>query len=189
MYYLDLFASFALFYFTKYITFKNDTYIKNKQPQIPHYDIWRDNIGTPLINYYYLDDIAVFLWVVLNLYSINTLNDLQNMIRLTNLLYLIRVICVSTTYGYISPRRHARNIIDRFDFNYTCTDLIISGHALLTTVSFISVYNNNTIPIILSIPLYICTLLCILATGNHYTVDVILAVILTYLVYKSAIYI
>jgi hypothetical protein len=130
----------------------------------------------------YLSDILVFSQVGVTLFILD-LSSIAELFVIMGITQLFRVVCFTTT---ILPPLKDYGDKERFlGTNGNGTEYIFSGHAAYSAATFIYLYTQQYVSLA---PLLIYNLVSqflIVASRNHYTVDVILAWIIVPLVWGN----
>lgn len=103
--------------------------------------------------------------------------------------YLEELICILsiraiTTSVTIFPKdsgtefQPAQNIVSIIRGHY---DKVFSGHTSAVFLAALICYDNNLVPIELSIILVLFTIIGLISMRTHFTVDIVLAIVITYL--------
>lgn len=110
---------------------------------------------------------------------------------LVTIMYLLRLVCIQVTSLPITERHRTdgaymtKHCSNTFDITGGCNDYVFSGHTMLIVMSLLfTMYAQQTI----SIPLIAYGLLSsvlVIGSHSHYTVDVVLAWVLTTLVFST----
>jgi NhaP-type Na+/H+ or K+/H+ antiporter len=122
---------------------------------------------------------------------------LQRLLLITGILYIIRAITISvTTLPPPNPNcqpKYARDAVSYAEYamgqiigDFTCTDLIFSGHTLTLMIAALTIdwYFSYRFMVPLFYLLAVVGTLTIVASRMHYTVDVVLSWILCFVVYN-----
>jgi hypothetical protein len=155
---------------------------------IPIYDVIITNIGVPLSNYYWLPDVFVIISFVLMTPFI-TLPIYIRFMEEHAILLVIRFVTIFSTTGYVSARHHLLKVNNYSSktpgvMNAGYADLTISGHATTMVLFLYHICDSCSMLYMLVASLIISFgILSNILNGDHYTSDVILAIILTYLVH------
>lgn len=143
-------------------------------------DIVHKNISEIKITY--LSDILVLAQTILTVTLLN-MESLSEMFFIMSIAQIFRALCSFTTV--LPP---LKKYSEKFRFggiNGSGTEYIFSGHACYSSLSFIYLYKNDIVPLP---PLLIYNLISqfsIVASKNHYTVDIILAWIIVPLLWGN----
>ena len=138
----------------------------------PTYDLYHSNFPALLLQHHYLADLNI---VLLLLQWCPTYEILHEALSAYIVLYSIRVLCIASTSGYLSPRKIQTIHKQTLGTNRRFTDMVISGHMLSSCI--IAFSNPSTLAYVL-----VCASAFInLSNGDHYTSDIILGVALPYL--------
>lgn len=141
------------------------------------------------LKYNYIDDLMICLLVIpLFFYNINTSKFLQVII----ITRILRLICMQSTI-LPSPDSKCEEYLDRKEkiigryykiIFGRCNETIFSGHVsfMLTCVLFLLPFINSIMKIFLYI-YAIITSLVVISLRNHYSIDVVLAWIITIPIY------
>lgn len=152
-------------------------YIRNDSIRV--IDIVHENI--PYLKMPYLSDILIFSQLLYTIFMIS-LKELNKIFITMTIVQFCRIICGMVTV--LPPLQKYENKYRFGGLNGSGTDYIFSGHASYSALSSILLYNYG-ISIWLLIPYNLVSQLSIIITRNHYTVDVILAWIITVSVYMN----
>jgi hypothetical protein len=102
--------------------------------------------------------------------------------------FLILIFLRSLTIFFTILPKH-ENCSKRFQWSTClvgqCYDKIFSGHTALTALAALLLNRGGYIPTWLGILFVSLEVLCILLTRSHYSVDVLFAMVITYLVYDK----
>ena len=183
---------------------------------VPTYDVWISNFGVPLVKHHYLPDLlgAGMFALFVGTMWFGAVLDLDRFVRVHSFLLAVRLACIGTTYGYASPRLHAEtkasggnssgsgrargrgepslssdSSVRKGGFNSGSFDLVISGHTMLKVLLFLHLYDQS--PLWYSLPAGVFAVFAVssnLLVGDHYSSDIILAVVLTYLSHYSCLF-
>lgn len=149
--------------------------IPNHSTQI--IDIVHNNC--PEIKIPYISDILVAIQVCAMLYW--QMSHWYDMITIMGITQIMKVLCSAST---VLPPLKAYDSKYRFGgLNGSGKDYIFSGHAAYAALS--SIYLYSIIPLGWLVGYNIVTQFLIIATRNHYTVDVLLAWLIVPLVYGN----
>lgn len=179
---LIAFLSLAVvLYVTTIISRRMDHVVRNSATYIrPVHDLYHSNYDTYLIrNHWIVDVICGITWLCWA--SVVTWQQTINTVISLTLMYLIRLISISTTYGYVSPRFIQGGVSDRHvGANCFISDLTISGHVSTVTIMCADMlkYGNYWQKIIACV-LNLAAIYCNLANGDHYTSDVFLGLVIS----------
>ena len=136
----------------------------------------------PTINSTYLSDILVLIQVLSAILVMN-LNQLNEMFLLMSCVQFLRAICLASTV--LPPLRSYDEKYRMGGLNGSGTEYIFSGHASYSALTAIYLYTTNTVSLPFLIAYNLCSQYTIIATKNHYTIDVILAWIIVPLLYGN----
>lgn len=182
---------------TDYFSAKCD--IDNLPILQPNYDIYFSNIGWKILDYHELPNMLLIICVIIFIVTSISISNYKLFALEHSILLWIRILVISSTIGYRSYRTiyYIKNNIDydahknkssihlqkRLNAHYS--DLAISGHALASCLLMI-ISIENTSNIFLQILIgSICSIsiLSNLVVGDHYTSDIILAIVITVLLH------
>lgn len=136
----------------------------------------------PPLKLTYLSDILVLAQTVFASALVDS-QTLAEMLLIMSIVQFFRSICSISTA--LPPLKNYGDKYRIGGLNGTGTEYIFSGHACYSSISAIYLYNRNIIGLF-SLIVYNCiSQLSIIITRNHYTVDVILAWIITPLVWGN----
>jgi hypothetical protein len=136
----------------------------------------------PTVNSTYLSDILVFSQVLVATLLTN-LEQLNEMLLIMSCVQFFRSICLASTV--LPPLRSYEEKYRMGGLNGSGTEYIFSGHASYSALTAIYLYNSNRVSIPLLTAYNLFSQYLIVATKNHYTIDVILAWIIVPLVYGN----
>ena len=111
------------------------------------------------------------------------MKTLDEMLLIMSIVQFFRSICSASTI--LPPLKHYNDKYRLGGINGNGTEYIFSGHAAYSAISAIYLYNKNIIGPFSLIIYNIISQLSIIITRNHYTVDVVLAWIITPLVWGN----
>ena len=149
------------------------SYINTRDiPFTPLNDIMHDAL--PYLHKYYMNDILTLIPFVFTLFNL-TKDQLKKYFLILSLLYTIRAVTICVTH---MPRAQEDCNKNNSVFN-SCNDLMFSGHTTLTVVSLLALHTYRGLPLYLIIPYYMTTMFFILAPKHHYTVDILIASVLS----------
>lgn len=136
----------------------------------------------PKIHAPYLSDSLVAFQLVKTVNNI-TVDNLNEILVIISIVQFLRSICSISTV--LPPLKHYSDKYRLGGINGSGTEYIFSGHASYSALTSIYLYKNG-ITSFFSIFVYnILSQFLIIATHNHYTVDIILAWIITPLIYGN----
>lgn len=137
---------------------------------------------TPQIKAPYLSDALVLLQTVGAFSMIN--HDLfSEAFLVMGLTQLCRVLCSASTI--LPPLKNYHDKYRLGGINGTGTEYIFSGHASYSALTAIYLYRKSLVSLPVLIIYNLISQLLIVLTRNHYTVDVVLAWIITPLIYGN----
>lgn len=130
----------------------------------------------------YLSDILVFTQLVYTLIMVN-IESIKEMMLIMGIIHVFRILCFTSTV--LPPLKNYHDKIRIFGINGNGTEYIFSGHSCFEIISSIYLYTNQIIGFTPLFIYSITTQFLIIATQNHYTVDIVLAIIISFLVYSN----
>jgi hypothetical protein len=162
---------------------RNDKYVREKICSVPSYDLYISNFPVFLMEYHFLPDLLLVTNIVISCMFV----EYKLLINSLLIFYLIRLLVIYSTVGYVSFRFYKMKNTESYLSNSLFTDLCISGHVGCSFIISLCICENN---IIQSISLLISSLLAFvnLACGDHYSSDVILGIILSILITNCKLY-
>ena len=188
-----IFLALCIYFFICYWNeFSNINFVNNSHNQPPLYD--RVHHALPLISSSYCDwGLALFLIYFILRWGLQDLNILSNYLWIVAILFFGRFLCFTLTQyppavSNCADTKHTDPW--RWTFFYDtsyCNDYLFSGHTLHTVLILLFVLNLQA-PIEEKIIIFVLTIveiLLILASRIHYTSDVIVAIILTILIFYA----
>lgn len=100
---------------------------------------------------------------------------------------LVMFVRALTIISTILPKdEHCDIKVDFFSLiNGGCYDKVFSGHTALVTLLSLELYKYNALTIPAIIAIIAANSLILLLTRSHYTVDIVLAILISYLVYDG----
>jgi hypothetical protein len=166
-----LFASFCLLCAVIVNTIAYNKLLQNTIVDIPLNDIAHNNL--PILSNYHLNDVFIVLLTIYTLYKLES-KHIERYSIILSLLFIIRAISFSVTH-LPSPNVgcNKRNI------HNTCNDLMFSGHTTLLTVSLMALYYWGSISLSPLVLYYLMTITTIILPRKHYTVDILIASVLS----------
>lgn len=92
--------------------------------------------------------------------------------------------------GTYSPERAPKNldeVLTRFDVAHSCGDLLFSGHVVLTTCAFLTTLQLSRSDLLRTMNRVVlpCFCICTVLSRKHYSIDVLLALYVTYLLWQK----
>lgn len=136
----------------------------------------------PKIEIEYSSDILIFLQILYSAIFI-TEKQLAELLFILGSIQFSRLFCFTSTI--LPPLKSYKEKIRIGGLNGTGSEYIFSGHASYACVSAIYLYTNNLVPLYSLIFYNLFSQGLIVLTRNHYSVDVILAWIVSSLFYAS----
>jgi hypothetical protein len=154
--------------------------VKNNSSEIM--DIIHDNIRE--ISILYLSD---FLVLIQTLFSVTLMNTEELMLNflVMGIVQIFRSICTIVTP--LPPLKKYQDKYRLGGLNGSGTEYIFSGHACYSALGAIFLYKHGIISPFPLVCYNIISQFLIVATRNHYTIDVILAWIITPLTYANVV--
>ena len=163
---------------------------KNNVTNIPLFDVMHKEINTKnklllklfcTKKYGLADSITLFLYIVCNIYFY-----INNKIEVISKSFLVLAICffLRTILFNITILPIPRNC-QLLLFSGGCHDLLFSGHYILLTLSLFMIFNFTNIKYYVKLVLLLVSFISIYGTiicKNHYTIDIVLSFVITYLV-------
>lgn len=143
------------------------------------YDIIHQNI--PIVPYPYASDFFILIQTIGTATIINSV-EFSELCLIMAIIQIFRAICSISTA--LPPLKNYHDKYRLGGINGSGTEYIFSGHASYSALTAIYLYNRNFNPILLIVYNLFSQSLIIL-TRNHYSVDVILAWIITPLLYGN----
>lgn len=134
----------------------------------------------PIVNLPYASDILIFLQTMYSIAMVDIL-ELEKLFFVLGTVQCLRILCFSTTV--LPPLKTYSEKYRIGGLNGTGNEYIFSGHACYACVSAISLYEKG-IDLRLLVFYNTVSQSLIVLSRNHYTVDVVLAWIITPLVYN-----
>jgi len=143
-------------------------------------DIIHSNIS--YIHTPYLSDVLVLIQTLgtAGVIDINTLNEV---FLIMAIIQFLRSICSVSTI--LPPLKDYHDKYRMGGLNGSGTEYIFSGHASYSALATIYLYTRKIVPVLPLVLYNIISQFLIIATHNHYTVDIILAWIIVPLVYGN----
>jgi len=138
------------------------------------YDVIHDNL--PLFELEYSSDILIALQLLFTLLIMSTNED---DLFFTSMAYIqgFRILCCVSTV--LPPLKSYKDKYRMGGINGSGTEYIFSGHASFSCLSFLILWSKDILPLYALILYNIVSQSLIVLTRNHYTVDVILAWIIS----------
>lgn len=143
-------------------------------------DIIIDNV--PLLNQTYLSDFLTLL-PVLYMISILPVEQFPEFFTVMSVVQLSRCLCMASTI--LPPLKDYHDKYRLGGINGTGTEYIFSGHASYSALIFIYMCLYTGIPVYVLIIYNLISQGCIIVSRNHYTVDIVLAWIITPLIWGN----
>lgn len=143
------------------------------------FDVVHDRF--PVVDLPYASDILIFLQTMYSVAIVDIL-ELEKLLFVLGTVQCLRILCFSTTI--LPPLKTYSEKYRVGGLNGTGNEYIFSGHACYACISAISLYEKG-INIRFLILYNVFSQSLIVLSRNHYTVDVILAWIITPLVYNA----
>lgn len=185
---IDIAINAVIFGIIGYISeFSAINIVDIEKHHLPLFDIGFDNlaeISATLVNYALIAIICCFLYLIIFNKTL-----ISHFIKTLNVLFAIRFLCfIATQVPPSKPncfgRNHGEPIIWVPEYKtFSCLDYMFSGHATFMTLIAIITHKylySPTFRMIITIITPII-LISIIAARLHYTVDVIVAIFMTYL--------
>ena len=97
-------------------------------------------------------------------------------------IFIIRAITIQLT---ILPKYELCKVNTNATFKGGCYDKIFSGHIALCFMSSIILYVNNYINMFILAFINILNMYFIIVSRSHYTIDVIMSFLITFMVYQN----
>lgn len=138
----------------------------------------------PVVDLPYASDILIFLQTMYSVAMVDVL-ELEKLFFVLGTVQCLRILCFSSTI--LPPLKTYAEKYRIGGLNGTGNEYIFSGHACYACVSAITLYEKG-VDIRLLILYNTISQSLIVLSRNHYTVDVVLAWIITPLVYNSNFY-
>lgn len=151
--------------------------IKNNPDKIV--DIFHDYL--PVIKAPYLSDILVLIQVI-GAATFLSAAELSQAFLVMSMVQVCRILCSISTV--LPPLKNYHDKYRLGGINGTGTEYIFSGHASYSALACIYLYNKNIVSGPLLALYNVISQSSISLTRNHYTVDVVLAWIITPLLYS-----
>lgn len=145
-------------------------------------DIIHNNL--PTLHLPYISDVLVLAQTVFAVTVMDS-HSLTEMFLVMGIVQFFRVLCAFTTV--LPPLKNYHDKYRLGGINGTGTEYIFSGHASYSALSAIYLYKNGFVSGIPLVLYNIISQFLIVLTRNHYTVDVVLAWIITPLVYGNVV--
>ena len=155
-----------------------DSYYNNKQLKI--YDIGHKYL--PRLNNKYTEWYNLVLYVVI-ITTLLVYNHLATtFFMLLVIVYLFRLITINLT---VVPKRDMCKVTTNFQLNGYCYDNIYSGHAAVLCIGTLLLYDQQIISLVPLILNNMINAFFIITTRSHYTIDVVIAFIVSILIYQN----
>lgn len=144
-------------------------------------DIIHDNFRK--VNNCYISDIMIFLQLLYSVFILNK-KEIYDICSIMSLNQILRIICMKVT---VLPLLKRYNDKKRFlGLNGNGTEYIYSGHASYSAITFIYLLSRFNRYGKFSLVIYnIISQILIIFSHNHYTIDVILAWLIVFLLYTN----
>ena len=175
---------FLFFFLSSYSCVLTANFIKKIRPcnrfrSNGIYDVIHDNF--PPLQLPYLSDILSAAQLIVCVMTIS-FPEILLFLQIMTVSQLLRVVCMISTA--LPPLKKYEDK-ERFGgLNGTGTEYIFSGHASYSALASIFLYNYGA-GLLFLVPYNLLTHFLVVATRNHYTVDVILSWIIVPLLYKN----
>lgn len=153
-------------------------FIKNHNTKIV--DIIHNNFR--IFKYHHSSDFLIFLQILFGIIKLE-IYTIKEILLLMSIIQFLRSICSITTV--LPPLKNYKDKIRFGGLNGYGTEYIFSGHASYSAVTTLFLYSENILGFY-TLFLYNCiSQLLIVVSRNHYTIDVLLAWIISSLLYSN----
>jgi len=138
-----------------------------------------------LHKYHVIINIIPIILIIYLFIDNNGSNVFRDVLFILPVVFIIRALTIMST---ILPKHELcvaeNNIISNFINGGGCYDKVFSGHTSFVAIFTLSMYDNKLIDILSFSIINIINCLLLLITRAHYTVDIILGLVISYLVYR-----
>lgn len=153
-------------------------FIKNDNTKI--IDIVHNNFS--VIKYHYISDFLVFLEVLFGFAKLDTYS-IKEIFLIMSVIQVLRSICSISTI--LPPLKNYHDKIRFYGVNGSGTEYIFSGHASYSAIFSLYLYSKNILGLYILFLYNFISQFLIIVSRNHYTIDVVLAWIITPLLYNN----
>lgn len=153
-------------------------FIKNDNTKI--IDIVHNNFK--IIKYHYISDFLVFLQVLFGFVKLD-IYTIKEIFLIMSVIQILKSICSVSTV--LPPLKNYRDKIRFGGINGSGTEYIFSGHASYSAIFSLYLYSKNIVSLYILFLYNFISQFLIIVSRNHYTVDVVLAWIITPSLYTN----
>jgi hypothetical protein len=181
---LWLFALIAFIFFSNYAThYLGKWHYEHNEPNGKIFDILH-HITPDLQKYAMYNDTILVITMISFLFVPNSVSILKEFLGKFILIMFVRALTIMST---ILPKQDgcSSELTWMNMFKGQCYDKVFSGHTAFVLLATLIYLRENIISFPAFLGINLANITSIILTRSHYTIDVILAVVITYLVYDG----